>query len=94
MDQLVDQNHGRCIPINNTTFVDFNDRFNRMGNFDERSLGFEGLESGLHSATGFDNLSGSGSIDQNNFDSRFNNVNRRNRNFFMDIRSNRVEDNC
>jgi hypothetical protein len=81
--------------INNSTFEDFNDRFNRMGNFGERRLGFEGLESSnLPRGIGFDNSSGPCSSVQNNFESNFNNFDSRNRNFFMDIRSNRVEDNC
>jgi hypothetical protein len=81
--------------MNNSTFEDFNDRFNRMGNFGERKLGFEGLESSSSSrGIGFDNFSGPGSSVQNNFESKFNNFDSRNRNFFMDIRSNRVEDNC
>ena len=78
--------------LNNSTNNAFNDRFDRMGNFGQRRIGFEGTDSGLSRGIGFDNLNDFGGV--NSFDSRFDTLDRRNRNFFMDIRSNRVEDNC
>ena len=78
----------------NSNFDDFTNRFNQMGNFGSNifpgHIGFEGLN-GLNGQ----NMINNNSVFNSQINSNFNdNFNRRSKNFYMDIRSNRVEDNC